>query len=187
MHPSWTFHKATRNANSSWLVFPHLLLDPISCRLVSSAVWCWLPTAFLPRPSPTAFSGFLLPTLRLTFPCLLLVASEISSPNPLSGFVPKQTKGSSAWRTTYIVSQAQNELNTFFILKLNICILHIHYYNSSLTSIIIILFLKIKKNKKIIRSEVKCIKDLFMEVTIQIPFIQIWEINTLNMDEKDLL
>ena len=28
---------------------------------------------------------------------------EISSPNPLSGFAPKQTKGSSAWRTTYIV------------------------------------------------------------------------------------
>ena len=30
---------------------------------------------------------------------------EISSPNPLSGFAPKQTKESSAWRTTYIVSQ----------------------------------------------------------------------------------
>ena len=29
---------------------------------------------------------------------------EISSPNPLSGFAPKQTKESSAWQTTYIVS-----------------------------------------------------------------------------------
>ena len=62
MHPSRNFHKATRNANSSWLVFPRLLLDPISCRLVSSAVRCRLPTALLPRPSLTAFCGFLLPT-----------------------------------------------------------------------------------------------------------------------------
>ena len=30
---------------------------------------------------------------------------EILSPNPLSGFAPKQTKESSAWRTTYIVLQ----------------------------------------------------------------------------------
>ena len=30
---------------------------------------------------------------------------EISSPNPLSGFAPKQIKGSSAWQTTYIVLQ----------------------------------------------------------------------------------
>ena len=30
---------------------------------------------------------------------------EISGPNPLPVFAPKQTKGSSAWRTTYIVLQ----------------------------------------------------------------------------------
>ena len=41
---------------------PSLILDSISCRLVSAAVRCQLPTARLCLPSPTAFSGFLLPT-----------------------------------------------------------------------------------------------------------------------------
>ena len=36
---------------------------------------------------------------------------EISSPNLLSGFAPKQTKGSSAWRTTYIELQPAEEQN----------------------------------------------------------------------------
>ena len=72
-------------------------------RLVTSAVRCrlHLPLSVACRQ---LFSGFLCPTLWLVFPCLLPVASEISSPNPLSGFAPKQTKESSAWRTTYIVS-----------------------------------------------------------------------------------
>ena len=39
---------------------------------------------------------------------------EISNPNPLSGFALKQTKGSSAWRTTYIVLQ-------LFPFAFNIC------------------------------------------------------------------
>ena len=41
---------------------------------------------------------------------------EISSPNPLSGFTPKQTNGSSAWRTTYIVSrtdQSKSEIHPY--------------------------------------------------------------------------
>ena len=37
-------------------------------------------------------------------PFLLPVASRSRVQNPLSSFAPKQTKGSSAWRTTYIVS-----------------------------------------------------------------------------------
>ena len=54
------------------------------------------------HPSPTAFSEFLSPTpTGLPLPTSGRV--EISSPNPLSGFVPKQTKGLSAWWTTYIV------------------------------------------------------------------------------------
>ena len=36
----------------------------------------------------------------------LSVSSQISSPSPLFGFTPKQTKGSSAWRTTHIVSHS---------------------------------------------------------------------------------
>ena len=49
--------------------------------------------------------------LLLAFPCLLPGCVEMSSPNPLSGFAPKQTKGSSAWRTTYIVLQSDTERN----------------------------------------------------------------------------
>ena len=48
-----------------WLILtglPSLLMDPISCQLVSSAVRCRLPTALFHRPSPTPSSGFLCPT-----------------------------------------------------------------------------------------------------------------------------
>ena len=57
-----------------------------------------------------SFSKFLCPTPRLVLPWLLPVTSEICSPNSLSGFAPKQTKGSSAWRNTYIVSQILSSL-----------------------------------------------------------------------------
>ena len=73
MNPSRNFHKATRNADSS-----SLMLDSLSCRLVSSAL-------LLRLPSPTASCGFLLPTGRLVslgpaFPTPVPVSSEISSP-----------------------------------------------------------------------------------------------------------
>ena len=58
------------------------------------------------HPSPTASSEF----LCLTPTGLPLTTSghiEISNPNPLFGFAPKQTKGSSAWRTTNIVLQCK--------------------------------------------------------------------------------
>ena len=52
-------------------------------------------------------SGFLCPTPYLrslpTSGCV-----EILSPNPLSGFAPKQTKELSAWWITYVVSQVGN-------------------------------------------------------------------------------
>ena len=63
-----------------WLILTgltSLILDPISCQLVSSAVRCRLPTALLPRPSPTASSGFLLLT-PLAFPYPLPVTSKIA-------------------------------------------------------------------------------------------------------------
>ena len=104
------------NHEECWLILtglPSLLLDPISCRLVSSAVRCRLPTAPSPSPVAKCFSELLLPTPSSGF--LLSTPDgrslptssrvEISGPNPLSGFAPKQTKGSFAWRTTYIVSQ----------------------------------------------------------------------------------
>ena len=65
---------------------------------------CPLSTAPLRHPSPTAYSGFLFPTALtgVSLPTSSLV--EDLELRPLFGFAPKQTKGSSAWRTTHIVS-----------------------------------------------------------------------------------
>ena len=77
-------------------------LDPISCQLVSllSGVDWPLVSLFAncPLRVPLSHSSDWrsLPTFGHV---------EISSPNPLSCFAPKQTKGSSAWRTTYIMLQ----------------------------------------------------------------------------------
>ena len=86
------FYKATRNANSSWLVFPHCCWT-LSHVTSLSDVRCRLPTAPLRRPSPTPLSLSLssFPNSCLAFPCLLPVELR-----PLFGFAPKQTKGSSA-------------------------------------------------------------------------------------------
>ena len=98
-----SFGEISSNHEECWLILtglPSLLLDPISCRLVSSLSGfdCQLPSA-----SPVANSScrFLLPTLSLS-----LSLSRVPLPTsghvedrglrPLFGFVPKQTKGSSA-------------------------------------------------------------------------------------------
>ena len=87
---------------------PSLLLEPISCRLVSSLsgvdCHCHCHSA-----SPVANWLLCVPLSNswLGFPCLLPVASRSRVQNPLSGFAPKKTKGSSAWRTTYIVSHRE--------------------------------------------------------------------------------
>ena len=80
----------------------HSLVWTLS-RAVSS-LCCSVSTGHSCHPSPTAFFQSLCPTL---FSCSRthFRSREISSPNPLSGFAPKQTKGSSAWRTTNIVLQ----------------------------------------------------------------------------------
>ena len=67
---------------------------------------CPVLTANCPSASPVAnsFSGFLCPTPLTRVPLPTSSYVEISSPNSLFDFAPKQTKGSSAWRTTYIVS-----------------------------------------------------------------------------------
>ena len=81
-------YKATRNANPSWPVFPHCCWT-LSHVTGLSDVRCRLPTATLRLPSPTAFSEFLCPTPYLrSLPTSGRI--EISSPNPLSGFGPKQ-------------------------------------------------------------------------------------------------
>ena len=57
-------------------------------------------------PSPTA-PELLFPTNSLLASRYLFRPSrDLKSKNPLSGFAPKQTKESSAWRATYIVLQS---------------------------------------------------------------------------------
>ena len=69
------FYKATRNANSSRLVFPYCCWT-LSHATGLSDLRCRLPTATLRLPSSTLHSGFLLPAPWLAFPCLLPVASR---------------------------------------------------------------------------------------------------------------
>ena len=64
---------------------------------------CRLPLSVVPRQLPT-LSPFLSHSLT-GVPSPLPVTSRSQVQNPLSGFAPKQTKESSAWRTTYIVLQ----------------------------------------------------------------------------------
>ena len=84
------------NADSSWPVFltgtrPNLirLVSLLRCRLVC--------------PSSVANCPLLSPFVQLSDSCP--VTSRSQAQNPLSGFAPKQTKESSAWRTNYIVLQ----------------------------------------------------------------------------------
>ena len=88
-HPDWPSLTASG---------PYLIPTVFFCSPVS--------TANYPSPLPVANWLLWVPLFdsSLAFPCLLPVAAKISSPNPFSDFAPKQTKGSSAWRTPYIVS-----------------------------------------------------------------------------------
>ena len=76
---------------------------PYLIQLVSSAVRCWLQL-------PLSVSHRQLTSLGSFFQLLTRVPLPISSHvedhgfRPLFGFAPKQTKGSSAWRTLFIVS-----------------------------------------------------------------------------------
>ena len=81
-------------------------LDPLSCRL-ASLLRCPVSTASPRRPSPTAHFSVPLSHSLTGVPSLLPVTSRSRVQNPLSGFAPKQTKESSAWRITYIVLHEQ--------------------------------------------------------------------------------
>ena len=74
-------------------------LTALSCRLVTSAVWCRLATRVTLRQLPSVSS---LVQLLLAFPSYFRSRRDRGL-RPLFGFAPKQTKVSSAWRTTYIV------------------------------------------------------------------------------------
>ena len=74
-------------------------LDLISS---NSSLCCPVLTGHSRHPSPTPSSSpFVQLSSRIPLPTSGHPRSRVQ--NPLSGFAPKQTKESSAWRTTYIV------------------------------------------------------------------------------------
>ena len=98
-----------------------LSLDPISCWL-ASLLRCPESTALVRVPSPTLSSSFFHSLLASCYH--FRIRRDFMSKNPLSGFVPKQTKESSAWRATHIVLHIMRISN--FVWKE---ILLIKYYN----------------------------------------------------------
>ena len=93
------FHKATRMPTSLDSIFFHWTLSSL---LLShrSGVRCRLPCPWfhancLSAPFSNHFSS--------VSPYHFRVRRDFRSKNPLSGFTPRQTKKSSAWRATYIV------------------------------------------------------------------------------------
>ena len=85
----------------------HLDRSSLTALNPSSSDWslcCPVSTIHSRHPSPTAFPEFPCPTpTRVPLPTSGQV--EDRGLRPLFGFAPKQTKGYSAWRTTYIVLQ----------------------------------------------------------------------------------
>ena len=96
----------------------------LECRLdLLSLVWtlshadspllrCPVSTASVRCPSPTAHFSVPFCLLSDRRPLTTPVTSRSRIQNPLSGFAPKQTKESSAWRTTYIVLQKHYFITT---------------------------------------------------------------------------
>ena len=99
---AWISSENSTTYKERWLILtglPSLRLDPISCQLVSL-----LSGVDWPLSSPFANCFLSVPLSNSSHvPLPTSGHVEISSPNPLFSFAPKQTKGSSAWRTTYVV------------------------------------------------------------------------------------
>ena len=125
---AWISSENSTTHEERWLILtglPSLHLDSLS--------WDWsfrcpvsTSSATLRRPSPTAFSEFLCPAPHWrSLPTSGRV--EISSPNPLSGFAPKQTKGSSAWRTTYMVSHTHTHTHIYIYIYIYIYVRKTHF------------------------------------------------------------
>ena len=115
-----TSENSTKQPECRHLLNRSSSLDPIRCCL-ASLLGCPLSTAPVRGSTPTLVSLVPPPTasVRGSIPtaCELLsptnslfvspyhfrIRRDFRSKNPLSGFAPKQTKESSAWRATYIV------------------------------------------------------------------------------------
>ena len=101
---------------------PYLLplVSPLRCPVSTASVRGSTPTAcqLLSLTNPLLASRYLFRPCR-----------DFKSKNPLSGFAPKQTKESSAWRATYIVLHLKTlSTYTFIFYLISLCILFILFY-----------------------------------------------------------
>ena len=96
----WNFYKATRNANSSWLAFPHCswTLSHADWSLLLSIVDC--PSA---SPFANSFSEFLFPT-TLWRSLAHFRSHQRSRAQAFVWFRAKTNKKVVCWRTPFIVS-----------------------------------------------------------------------------------
>ena len=90
------------------------------CPWFHASTLCWLASLLSRRQLPLrSFSN----QLSLASPYHFRIPRDFRSKNPLSGFAPKQTKESSAWRATHIVldyEEVERKLNHQFIIH-NTC------------------------------------------------------------------
>ena len=94
---AWVTSKNSTTLLECQLIFPHC---GWTLSHADSSLYCPVLTGHSRRQLPTS----LLLSCSLTgIPFLLPVTPRSQVQNPLSGFAPKQTKESSAWRTTYTV------------------------------------------------------------------------------------
>ena len=99
-----TSENSTKQLECRHLLTRSSSLDPIFSATISP-LRCPVSIAPVRGSTPTACQ-LLCPTNSLLASCYLSrPRRDFKSKNPLSGFTPKQTKESSAWRATYIVLQ----------------------------------------------------------------------------------
>ena len=91
------------------------------------------------HPSPTAFFSVPLSHSLTGVPSPLPVTPRLRVQNPLSGFAPKQTKKSSAWRTIYLVLHLYSTTDILSVGSDSSIFFHKSY--SSISSLLFFIFL----------------------------------------------
>ena len=106
---AWISSENSTTHEECWLILTRLpsLLQTSSHPTGLSAARCRLPTRVTLHQLPL-LSPFVQLSSRVAYP--LPVTPRYRVQNPLSGFVPKQTKESSAWRTSYIMLQGNRRI-----------------------------------------------------------------------------
>ena len=120
-----------RKFYNPWGVLTHLDSSSLAALDLILSDWslcCPVSTALsVVRRQPPSSSSFSNSLLAFHYPLPVTPRSRVQ--NPLSGFAPKQTKKSSAWRTSYIVLHQNLVLNTQqWLCCISIMQLHVYIY-----------------------------------------------------------